>query len=64
MQAALENLELIRKFLNLSRSDFSGEPSSDIDTSWDELLVPINMRVTKPELERASVQSIALEGGG
>ncbi|CAO1602393.1 hypothetical protein XANCAGTX0491_006004 [Xanthoria calcicola] len=65
--SVLEDLEIVpaqRIFHNLSRNDFAGEPSSDIDSSWDERLAPMNIRVTKAELGRANIQSIALEDGG
>lgn len=44
---------------------FAGKPSPALDASWDELLAPMNIRVTKAELERENLASVALtEGGG
>lgn len=48
-------------FHNLSRSPFAGSPSAQIDASWDELLAPMNIRVTKAELQRENLESIALK---
>ncbi|KAI4225433.1 MAG: hypothetical protein L6R36_003917 [Xanthoria steineri] len=59
-------IESVREtFHNLSRSRFAGEPSPEIDATWDELLAPMNIRVTKAELDHENVESVALpEGGG
>ncbi|CAO1605803.1 hypothetical protein XANCAGTX0491_009309 [Xanthoria calcicola] len=54
-----------KTFHNLSRSRFAGEPSPEIDATWDELLAPMNIRVTKAELDSENVESVVLpEGGG
>ena len=42
-------------FHNLSRSPFAGSPSAQIDASWDELLAPMNIRVSKAELQRENL---------
>ena len=59
-------LEAAQKtFHNLSRSRFAGKPSPEIDATWEELLAPMNIRVTKAELDSENVESIPLaEGGG
>ncbi|KAI4157958.1 MAG: hypothetical protein LQ342_007884 [Letrouitia transgressa] len=52
-------------FQTLSQSPFAGEPSPEVDASWDELLAPMNIRVTKEELISENLESVALtEGGG
>ncbi|KAL9011506.1 MAG: hypothetical protein Q9173_003652 [Seirophora scorigena] len=67
-RAAISDLKLVPThiiFHNLSQSGFAGEPSPDIDASWDGMLAPMNIRVSEVELARENVESVALpEDGG
>ena len=50
---------------NLTNNPFAGAPSPEIDETWGELLAPMNIRVSKAELDRNDQTSVALpEGGG
>ena len=52
-------------FENLTANPFAGAPSPEIDKAWGELLAPMNIRVSKAELESNDQNSVALpEGGG
>ena len=52
-------------FRNLEGSPFAGPPSAEVDSAWDSLLAPVNIRVSQEELERAAQNSVALpESGG
>lgn len=52
-------------FENLTTNPFAGAPSPEIDKTWGELLAPMNIRVSKAELENNDQTSVALpEGGG
>ena len=66
--AAMERITVSYKpklFQNLTQNPFAGTPSPAIDETWGELLAPMNMRVSKAELESGDQTSVALpEGGG
>lgn len=66
--AAMERITIRYKpqlFKNLTENPFAGAPSPEIDETWAELLAPMNLRVSKAELEGGDQISVALpEGGG
>ncbi|KAH8602300.1 hypothetical protein B0O99DRAFT_708021 [Bisporella sp. PMI_857] len=45
-------------------SQYAGPPAPNIDKAWHELLSPIDIRVTKEELERNNRTSVELPEGG
>ena len=65
----LKNLDLqyeTRSFTNLVDGHYyTGNPNSNVDTAWENLLRGMHLRVTAEELAHRNQTSVALtEGGG
>ena len=65
---AIDGLEIKYRpqiYTDFEKSPYAGLPSPELDKAWQNLLSPIDIRVSAFELKRSNQTSISLpEGGG